>query len=159
MRYYIEVKDEKRKGVCVSAAGNDSITKAVEAVRKDFAASYGGKPSDWQAQLSNEKGVVESTILAQPFSNWMQIKKYLKQELPKVLAQIQKRKGEQKKKFIRALAEYLGGCNATRMMQMFQWGEEKAITWSKLLEHTPMAQTVVYKTVEEVEKILQDFLE
>ena len=61
---------------------------------------------------------------------------------------------EAKKAFIAALAEYLVGDQVKKSIHL-QLGKESAVQWSKLRGLTPLHG---YPTVEEAQKILEDFL-
>ena len=64
-------------------------------------------------------------------------------------------KVDNRKLFIRALADYLAGTNAVGMSIGLQIGKPEAKVWAKLRGLTPLFG---YPTVEEAEKILDDFL-
>lgn len=60
-----------------------------------------------------------------------------------------------KKRFIRAIAEWLAGPNQARMSILLQMGREDAVAWAKIRGETPLFG---YPTVEEAEEKLTRFL-
>lgn len=64
------------------------------------------------------------------------------------------KQSEKKKRFIRALAEYLAGEQA-RMSIGLQLGKADAQQWAKLRQETPLFG---YPTVDEAEETLTEFL-
>jgi hypothetical protein len=62
---------------------------------------------------------------------------------------------ELKAKFVRRLAEYLGGTNQAHMSILLEMGHREAKTWAQLRNLTPLHG---YPTVEEAEKELTEWL-